>query len=180
VRSMASLLPTLPSTSTHMRMHHTHSHTLPISLDTVSESLLVKLATNPACHRLYCPVASAAAAQNSPAAPEPQTLFCVFRGGMRLGRLARVEVDVHARPHAGFATVYNTHAHVCKHVQTKSDAQADVSCSAPCAPHSVPAISLAAARTGPRRPDRASAMPSRCFCSSLTFVTWGMACAGRT
>jgi hypothetical protein len=81
VRSMASLLPTLPSTSTHMRMHHTHSHTLPISLDTVSESLLVKLATNPACHRLYCPVASAAAAQNSPAAPEPQTLFCVFRGG---------------------------------------------------------------------------------------------------
>lgn len=27
-------------------------------------------------------------------------------------------------------------------------------------------------RTSDRRPDRASAMPSRCFCSSLTLVTW--------
>jgi len=47
---------------------------LPISLDTVSDSLLTKLATKPTRHSAASPVASAAAAQSAPASPEPHTL----------------------------------------------------------------------------------------------------------
>lgn len=50
--------------------------TLPISLDTVSESLLTKLATKPTRHSAGLPVASAHAAQTAPASPEPHTLPC--------------------------------------------------------------------------------------------------------
>ena len=50
--------------------------TLPISLDTVSDSLLTKLATKPMRQSAGLPVASAHAPQTAPASPEPHTLPC--------------------------------------------------------------------------------------------------------
>lgn len=52
------------------------SLTLPISEETVSDSLLTKLATNPIRQGSDKPVASAAMAQSIPASPDPHTLPC--------------------------------------------------------------------------------------------------------
>lgn len=56
---------------------HQLALTLPISEDTVSDSLLTKLATKPMRQGSSVPVASAATAQTMPASPEPHTLPCV-------------------------------------------------------------------------------------------------------
>jgi len=75
---------------------------LPISLDTVSDSLLTKLATKPMRHSAASPVARAAAAQTAPASPEPHTLpWPRAPGPSALARACRVGSASQVRSRTG-------------------------------------------------------------------------------